>query len=218
MLPGQYSRLVKISRLIHQNERLIRENHSPRPSRVQFRIKFDILSASNLGVFSLKSDTMARLAHRTSGPYAHPQASPLPLAPPSPFTNTRNSFFRIVFFSVTGRYNIIQVADTSTNIMIDGCLCAAHRSVSEDGGTGRETHSRVPFDLYRLEQRDKLGDPSCRGSGDWWLVGDRWAFERMPLNNPMEMNTPPLVIVTLILLALRIIKFSPYYPGLSVTG
>ena len=92
---------------------------------------------------------------------------------------------------MTGRYNIIQVADTSTNIMIDGCLCAAYMSVSEDGRTegSRETHSRVLFDPSRLDQRDKLGDPSCCSS-DWWLVGDRWAFERIPLNNPTEMNTP----------------------------
>jgi len=64
--------------------------------------------------------------------------------------------------------------------------------VEEDGGTEgpREAHSRVPFDPSRLVQRDKLGDPSCRGGGDWWLVGDWWAFERRSLNNPMEMNMP----------------------------
>jgi len=78
----QYSRLVEISRLIHWDERLIRESCFPRPSWVQFGIKFDILSESNLGVFSLKSDTTLVLIW----PIVH-QAHARTHKPPPPATS-----------------------------------------------------------------------------------------------------------------------------------
>lgn len=41
-------------------------------------------------------------------------------------------------------------------------------------------------------QRNELGDLSC-GGDDFWLVGDRWAFDGMPLNNPTVRWNPPRI-------------------------
>lgn len=94
----KHSKLVEISRLIHRHKRLIRESRFSRPSRVQFRMKFDILSASNLGVFSLKSDTVLvwPIVHQAHARTHKPPCCPSP--PVHAYTNTRNSFFRVVFF------------------------------------------------------------------------------------------------------------------------
>lgn len=87
---------------------LIRENRSSRSSRAsnsRWSSPFDILSASNLGGFSLKSDTVPRpyvRSRRTSGPCAHPRDH---IRLSRPFntrirnTVTRKSSSRIVFSS-----------------------------------------------------------------------------------------------------------------------
>lgn len=148
----------------------------PITGSVRDEVRYFISIQSGCILVKIGHGTRPRLARRTSGPYAHPQAPPLPFTPSSPFMHARIHVI-LSFGSSSSRDWSLQhnssrrhehkYYDRRLFMRIGLCSEGGRRWRNRQSETDSLSSSIRPIS----SQRDKVGDLSCRGGGSWVTGG-----------------------------------------------